>query len=97
MGRGNYSVGDPQGEKLIDELVNFCANPEVEDLLREMFTTVVKMGLEHDDRGDIKLTNTTLKELRHSFRVFAKYRDRRKVVVFGSARTDPSDPCYKMA
>lgn len=97
MGKGNYSVGDPQAEQLIAELVKFCANPEVEDLLREMLTTVVKMGREHDDRGDIKLTNTTLKELRHSFRVFAKYRDRRKVVVFGSARTAPADPCYKMA
>ena len=69
MGKGNYSVGDPQAEQLIAELVNFCANPAVEDLLREMLTTVVKMGREHDDRGDIKLTNTTFKDLRHSFRV----------------------------
>ncbi len=97
MGKANYSVGDPKAEQLIDELVEFCANPEVENLLREIFTTVVKMGLEHEDRGDFKLTNTTLKELRHSFRVFLKYRDRKKVVVFGSSRTDPSDPCYKLA
>ncbi len=97
MGKANYSVGDPKAEQLIDELVEFCSNPKVEDLLREIFTTVVKMGLEHEDRGDVKLTNTTLKELRHSFRVFQKYRDRKKVVVFGSSRTDPSDPNYQLA
>jgi len=97
MTKSNYSVGDPQAEKLIQDLVNFCDNPAVADLLRETLTTVVKMGLEHKDRGDFKLTNNTLKELRHAYRVFHPYRNKRKVVIFGSARTPESDPSYQMA
>jgi len=97
MPKSNYSVGDPQAEQMIQSLVDFCDNPAVADLLKETLTTVVKMGLEHKDRGDFKLTNNTLKELRHAYRVFLPYREKRKVVVFGSARTPESDPSYHMA
>jgi uncharacterized protein (TIGR00730 family) len=97
MPKSNYSVGDPQAEQMIQDLVDFCDNPTVADLLKETLTTVVKMGLEHKDRGDFKLTNNTLKELRHAFRVFHPYRAKRKVVIFGSARTPESDPSYQMA
>ncbi|MBU0502239.1 MAG: LOG family protein, partial [Candidatus Margulisbacteria bacterium] len=38
-----------------------------------------------------------MKELRHIFRTFAKYRDKRKVAIFGSHRTPPDDPEYQMA
>ncbi len=97
MTKSNYSVGDPQAEQMIQDLVNFCDNPAVADLIRETLTTVVKMGLEHKDRGDFKLTSNTLKELRHACRVFLPYRNKRKVVIFGSARTPESDPSYQMA
>ena len=97
MPKSNYSVGEPLAEKMIQDLVDHCNNPAVSDLLNEIFTTVVKLGLEHKDRGDFKLTNNTLKELRHSYRVFWPYRERRKVVIFGSARAPESDPNYGMA
>ena len=97
MAKSNYSVGDPQAEQLIQDLVDYCGNDVAPDLLREILTTIVKMGVEHNDRGDFKLTNTTLKELRHAYRVFLPYRQKRKVVIFGSARTPESDPSYQMA
>jgi len=97
MPNSNYTVGDPKGEQLIQELVDFCDNPVASDLIREILTTVVKMGREHEDRGDFKLTSTTLKELRHSFRVFLPYRETRKVVIFGSARTEATNGNYRMA
>lgn len=97
MANSNYSVGDPKAEQMIQDLVDFCDNPVVPDLLKEILTTVVKMGLEHTDRGDFKLTNNTLKELRHAYRVFLPYREKPKVVIFGSARTPESDPSYQMA
>lgn len=97
MPKSNYSVGDPKAEKMIQDLVDFCGNDAAPDLIKEILTTVVKMGLEHKDRGDFKLTNNTLKELRHAFRVFLPYREKRKVVIFGSARTPESDPSYRMA
>ncbi|MGP0629927.1 LOG family protein [Nitrospina sp. 32_T5] len=97
MPKNHYSVGDPKAEELIAQLQEFCTDPSLRDLFREMLTTVLKVGLEHQDRGDYKLMNTTLKELRHAFRVFEDYRDSRKAVIFGSARTSHSDPNYLMA
>ena len=97
MPKSNYSVGDPKAERLIQELVDYCDNPVAPDLLREILTTVVKLGVEHKDRGDFKLTNNTFKELRHAYRVFLPYRQKRKVVIFGSARAPESDPSYSMA
>lgn len=97
MPKSNYNLGDPKGEQLIQNLVDYCDNQVAPDLIEEILTTVVKMGREHTDRGDFKLTSTTLKELRHAYRVFLPYRQKRKVVIFGSARTPESDPSYPMA
>jgi uncharacterized protein (TIGR00730 family) len=41
--------------------------------------------------------NRALKEMRYAAKIFAPYRDVRKVVVFGSARTAPSEPAAQMA
>src|SRR5712692_2847548 len=41
-----------------------------------------------------ELITAAIKEFAHSFRVFRKWRDHRKVTIFGSARTDPSEPVY---
>ncbi|MBI3326239.1 MAG: LOG family protein, partial [Nitrospinae bacterium] len=57
-----------------------------------MLTTVLKMFEDGADLGDLKLANTELKELRYAFKVFGPYRGSPKVTVFGSARTEPSDP-----
>jgi uncharacterized protein (TIGR00730 family) len=43
------------------------------------------------------LLSTALKELRYSFKVFAPYRHRRKVTVFGSARLPAEHPAYRQA
>jgi uncharacterized protein (TIGR00730 family) len=48
-------------------------------------------------RLDLKIINAALKEMRYAFKVFAPYRDSRKVSVFGSARTRPGDPDYEQA
>src|SRR5260370_41718287 len=44
-----------------------------------------------------KLNNASVKEMRYAFNVFSKYRDRKKVSVFGSARTPGDDPNYRLA
>ncbi|MFQ5673639.1 MAG: LOG family protein [Nitrospinales bacterium] len=92
-----YKVGDPKAEKLIRELVEFCSPGENDEMLREILTTVVKLGREHKDVGDYKLINTALKELRHAMRIFVPYRETRKAVIFGSSRTEKTDPRYLMA
>jgi uncharacterized protein (TIGR00730 family) len=56
-----------------------------------------KLASDGTTRGDLKILSRTLRELRYAFKVFAPYRHRRKVTVFGSARTQPDAPAYKQA
>jgi hypothetical protein len=49
------------------------------------------------DRGDLKILNSALKELRWAFRVFRPYRHLRKVSIFGSARIKENDPDFVCA
>jgi uncharacterized protein (TIGR00730 family) len=97
MPNNHYKTGNPQTDQLIEELTKSCASEDCREMFRQILTTVTKLGMEHDDLGDFKLVNTTIKELRHSFRIFYPYRTKRKVIVFGSARTPENDPNYALA
>lgn len=66
-------------------------------LIREILANVLKLHDAQLDLLDLKIINRALKELRHAFMVFRSYRDRPKISIFGSARTQPSDPLYQMA
>ncbi len=59
--------------------------------------TVVKLAQDDAGRGDLKILNRAMQELRHAFRVFAPYRHVRKVSIFGSTRVQESDPYYDLA
>lgn len=92
-----YEIGDKTTDNLISKLAKLFSSPDTEELLREILTTAVKLGLESHDKGDIKLVNNALKELRYSFKIFSPYRDVKKVIIFGSARSSNTSPEYKMA
>ncbi len=92
-----YSTGRPELDRLISELLQKAGNSSHQDLLQEMITTVLRLQDEKVGRGNLKIFNTTLKELRYAAKVFSPYRDVRKVAIFGSARTPKSDPAYQQA
>ncbi len=92
-----YEIGDKAIDNLIKELIQKSCSIENEHLLREIVTTAVKLGRESSDKGDLKLVNNTLKELRYSFRIFSPYRNVKKVIIFGSARSSKGSTEYKMA
>lgn len=92
-----YEIGNKEIDRLIKGLAESSSSPETEHLVREIITTAVKLGKESEDKGDLKLVNNALKELRYSFKIFAPYRGVRKVVIFGSARSKNTSPEYKMA
>ncbi len=71
--------------------------PTHADLLDMMSRTIKRLEKDGTTRGDLKILNRTLRELRYAFKVFQPYRRRRKVTVFGSARTPPDDPSYQQA
>lgn len=92
-----YYTGDKATDILIGELAKRSASAKTEGLLREILTTAVKLGMESGDRGDLKLVNNALKELRYSFKIFSPYRGTKKVIIFGSARTPKTSAEYRMA
>ena len=92
-----YQTGDVGTDKLVDQLVTHLGLDATGNVVREILTSAVKLGLESKDIGDLKLANTALKELRYSFKVFSPYRDIRKVIIFGSARSDRKSSEYTMA
>ncbi len=64
-------------------------------LIREMILTALKSGQENSYMADQKLMRTTMKEMRYTNKIFSPYRHRKKVTVFGSARTTPDEPIYQ--
>ena len=66
-------------------------------LYREMLTTVIHMAQADRNRWDAKIMMQTLREMEHAFGVLEQLKRRRKVTVFGSARTPPDDPLYRQA
>ena len=92
-----YEVGDKTIDGLISDLANRSGSAQTEHLRHEILTTAVKLGMESGDRGDLKLVNNTLKELRYSFKIFSPYRGIKKVIIFGSARSPKTSGEYKMA
>ena len=67
------------------------------DQLLEILQTVARLAAEGTDRLDLKIVNAALKEMAEGFEVFAPYRHVRKITMFGSARTLPTDPLYSQA
>ncbi|BBO36326.1 TIGR00730 family Rossman fold protein [Lacipirellula parvula] len=70
---------------------------DISDLIAMLRESTDKMHADRIDRGDLKILARTIRELRYAFKVFAGYRGKRKVTVFGSARTPADAPAYVQA
>ena len=84
-------------DAIIEQLMEAAQGIRRPEYVREMIIAALKAGQEDDESADLKLMNTTLKEMRFTSKVFGPYRNVRKVTVFGSARTRPGEPIYEMA
>jgi hypothetical protein len=62
-----------------------------------MMLTILRMAHDDSDRWNAKITLQALRELDQSFRTLERYKGRRKVTVFGSARTPLEHPMYALA
>src|SRR6266481_9758424 len=69
----------------------------IEHYVQQIKETADKLAQDQANRGDVKLLSVALRELRYCFKVFAAYRDRRKVTVFGSARLPLEHPACQAA
>jgi uncharacterized protein (TIGR00730 family) len=90
-----------QDRQLIRQLIRprlAAAGAEAEaGLLEEIIQTGLRLADDQASRLDLKVISSALKEMRYAARVFAPFRGRRKVTVFGSARTRPDSPEYQQA
>jgi uncharacterized protein (TIGR00730 family) len=69
----------------------------IADLIEQIKESADKLAADQPSRGDLKILSRTMRELRYAFKVFSPYRSRRKVTVFGSARTRPDKASYQQA
>jgi uncharacterized protein (TIGR00730 family) len=81
-------------DQLIDELLQKAGGIHHPPLAREMILSALKAGQDTDYLADLKLLSNTMKEMRYTTLVFAPYRHKKKVTIFGSARTRPEEPMY---
>ena len=82
---------------LASQLINVLHDVPEGDLIGEIVANALKLLRDQTNRGDIKLIDKSLKEFRYAMKVFAPYRDIRKISIFGSARTPENHEDYQQA
>jgi uncharacterized protein (TIGR00730 family) len=92
-----YCTGKADIDRKIDDLARCYSTLGNTEFMRQILTTSIKLFFDETNQADLKLINTSLKEMRHAFRVFTPYRDVKKVVIWGSSRALTTSPEYKMA
>ena len=92
----NYTLGEEIDDVVLD-LIHRAGRTASPDLIREIATTAFKLVGDGASRGDLKILNSAMKELRYAFRLFAPFATYRKVSIFGSARLAPDTAEYALA
>lgn len=90
-------VGSGALRNKIEALVSEVAEGRQAELIVEVVETALKLGQDQTGIADLKLMRRAFKEMRRAAKVFASYTNKRKVSVFGSARTKPEAEEYKVA
>jgi hypothetical protein len=88
---------DPKLKLQIEELIKSKGGGHNESEVADIIENALKLLTDVRDTGDVRVIQTALRELRYAFRLFAPYADKRKVTIFGSARTKPDKLEYQQA
>ncbi len=87
----------PEWDARVRQLVSDFGAAKSPELIEEIIITALKMAQDKMGTGDLKLMTRAIKELRYAARIFAPYRQVRKICIFGSARTSADNPEFKLA
>jgi hypothetical protein len=90
------AAGDPVN-RLVEALTAGTASATKQRLYRSMLETVAALAGDDTEVIDLKVADSALAEMAEAFRVFRPFRRRKKVTIFGSARTLPDHPAYRCA
>jgi len=95
--RPDRRSSDPDLRRQVHQLIAARGGGHNEDLVTDIIENALKLLRDVSHRGDVRVIQTAVRELRHAFRVFAPYAEQRKVTIFGSARLQPDRPEYQQA
>lgn len=88
---------DPELKRRIEELIKFKGGGYNEEAVADIIENALKILKDVKDTGDVRVIQTAVRELRYAYRLFAPYAHKRKVTIFGSARTAPTKLEYQAA
>ena len=88
---------DAELKRRIQDLIAYKGGGHNPELVADIVENALKLLTDVEDRGDVRLIQTSLRELRYAFRLFAPHAHKRKVTIFGSARTATEEPEYRQA
>ncbi len=97
MARKEKAPADPELTRRIRELIAAKGGGANEDAVEDIIENALKLMTDVKDSGDVRVIQTAVRELRYAFKLFAPYSHKRKVTIFGSARTQPSKVEYQQA
>lgn len=89
-------TGIAEVDELLAQVLDIVGGPD-SDVVGEAAATVMRLGIDGIDRGDLKIVAGALRELRRAFLLYEQYKGVPKVSVFGSARTPEEDANYEAA
>src|SRR6266481_3835669 len=88
---------DPELKRRIQDLIDYKGGGFNEDNVADIIESALKLLTDVKDTGDVRVIQTAIRELRYAFKLFAPYADKRKVTIFGSARTAATKQEYLQA
>ncbi len=88
---------DPELRRRIQELITYKGGGHNADLVTDVIENALKLMTDVEARGDVRVIQTAVRELRYAFKLFAPHAHVRKVTMFGSARTLPTKAEYLQA
>ena len=95
MKRATKPLADPELKRRIQELIDYRGGGHNEENVADIIENALKLLKDVKHRGDVRVIQTALRELRYAFKLFAPYSQVRKVTMFGSARTQPTRQEYQ--
>ena len=84
-------------KRRIQDLIAYKGGGANPDLVGDIIENALKILTDVEARGDVRVIQTAVRELRYAFKMFAPYAGSRKVTMFGSARTPPTKQEYQQA
>jgi uncharacterized protein (TIGR00730 family) len=88
---------DIELKRRIQELIASRGGGFNEEAVGDIIESALKLLTDVKDTGDVRVIQTAIRELRFAFKLFAPYADKRKVTIFGSARTAATKLEYQQA